>query len=1074
MRTETTSLSCLSRLRGCIALLIAVGVLCVCCTTASAVTPGPGWEVDNARTYPTNLPPGGTGYVELDLYNVGATASTGTVTMTDVLPPGLTATAGYGVDSDGEKEEEDEQPWQCVGDSVVSCTNNPEILPAVQPGAMQRIVIAVDVAPDALGSETNQVTVAGGGARTPASTSNAILVSSTPPGFGFDSFDGWLTNADGTPDTQAGSHPYELTLSFDINHFPSTTGAPNGGNVRNAEVAVPPGILGDPNATPQCTRQQLDEEACPASSQVGVDRAGLNGEGEPNAILTFPVYNMVPPPGVPAEFSFDLFGRHTFLDAGIRSGGDYGITEHVDDINTSDRVTSDSITLWGVPADPSHDAQREGITVIGGRRCRAESGGCASGAEEKPLLTLPSSCAGPQEFTVRANTWQNAALTSEIGFVSHDANGVPLGFGGCEHLTFDPSIVVAPDTSKADTPAGLTVELKDPQEGLLTPEGIAASDIEGTTVTLPEGVVINPGQAAGLEACQSSQDGVGSEGSPSCPAASKVGTVAIETPLLKDRLEGDMYVLQSNPPNLRLLLAASADGVNLKLVGDVGLDPLTGRVTVTFEQAPELPFTDLKLTFSGGAQAALATPTGCGTYSTTSELTPWGNPFVPDAFPRSEFAITSGPGGGACASPLPFSPSLIAGSTTDQAAGYTDFSLLLQRADGQQRISTLQFKAPKGLLGMISKVPLCGEPRAAEGTCPSASQIGHTVVEAGPGPYPLVVPQPGQPPAPIYLTGAYDGAPYGLSIVVPLVVGPFTLRTQVIRARIEVDPRTAQLTVTTGQLPTIVDGIPTDLRTIDAVIDRPGFMFNPTDCSPQSFSGVATSTQGASAPISSPFQVGSCRSLTFKPDFKVSTSGRTSRANGASLNAKIVYPNVAPGNNQASSQSNIASVKVDLPKQLPSRLTTLQKACPAATFQANPASCPAASVVGHASAITPVLPVKLTGPTYFVSHAGEEFPSLIVVLQGYGVRIDLVGTTFISKKNITSSTFKQIPDVPITSFELTLPEGRHSALAANGNLCKSKLAIPTAFTAQDGAVIHQSTPISVTGCPKAKKKTEKK
>jgi hypothetical protein len=162
-------------------------------------------------------------------------------------------------------------------------------------------------------------------------------------------------------------------------------------------------------------------------------------------------------------------------------------------------------------------------------------------------------------------------------------------------------------------------------------------------------------------------------------------------------------------------------------------------------------------------------------------------------------------------------------------------------------------------------------------------------------------------------------------------------------------------------------------------------------------------------------------------------------------------------------------VKVDLPKQLPSRLTTLQKACPDSVFNANPAACPATSRVGTAKAITPILPVPIEGPAYFVSHGGAKFPELIIVLQGYGVTIDLHGETFISKQGITSSTFAAVPDQPVTSFELTLPEGKYSALAANGNLCKSKLAMPTEFLAQNGAVIHESTKIGVTGCPKVHK-----
>jgi hypothetical protein len=545
--------------------------------------------------------------------------------------------------------------------------------------------------------------------------------------------------------------------------------------------------------------------------------------------------------------------------------------------------------------------------------------------------------------------------------------------------------------------------------------------------------------------------------------------------LLPDKLTGNVYILQQNPPNLQLLVAASGDGVNLKLIGNVHLNETTGQLTTTFEDTPDTPFTEFKLSFSGGAQAALATPDRCGTYGSSVDFTPWSTPFVEDSLSTSSFQITNGPGGSACQWPLPFSPTMTAGATTDQAGGYTDFTMLLQRGDGQQRISGLQFKTPEGLLGMIRNVTLCQEPQAAKGECSSASQIGHTIVTAGPGPYPFHVPQEGAPPAPIYLTGPYGGAPYGLSIVVPVVAGPFNLGTIVVRAKIEVDPHTSQLTISTGELPRILDGIPTDLRAIDAVIDRPDFMFNPTDCNPMSFSGLATSTEGATAPLSSHFQMGSCQALKFAPNFKVSTSGKTSRFGGASLDAKIVYPVGDLGFNQASSQSNIQSVKVDLPKQLPSRLTTLQKACPAATFEANPANCPAASVVGHAKAITPVLPVPLEGPAYFVSHAGEEFPSLIIVFQGDGVTIDLVGSTSINNKtNVTSSTFKQVPDVPIASFELVLPEGKYSALAANGNLCTSTLKMPTAFVAQNGAVLHQSTPVSVTGCPKHKAKAKKK
>jgi hypothetical protein len=874
---------------------------------------------------------------------------------------------------------------------------------------------------------------------------------STPTGFGFHSFEASVTG------TQAGSHP-DVTVAFELNDALNGGGnlEPVGGEVENLYVNAPPGLVGNPNAAPQCTRQELESQAeggCPADTQVGVASSSLGLSGPIASPFTgIHVYNMVPPPGAPAEFAFILDFVHVFLDAGVRSGGDYGITEHADHLPQYG-ILSNTITLWGIPGE--HNGS--GSTT--------------------PLLTLPTSCEEPLTFSAEADTWE------EPNQFAH-ASALTPAITGCGRLVhFTPSISAAPDTSAADTPTGLTVDVRSPQG--LNPEGLATSGIKDTTVTLPESVVINPGQAAGLVACQPDEEGLGGEtdeGPPECPAASKVGTVEIETPLLKDTLKGNVYVLQSNPPNLQLLLAASAEGVNVKLVGDVHLDETTGRLTTTFdgnppsfEGTPDLPFTELRLSFSGGAQAALATPTQCGIYTTTSDFTPWSSPFIPDVFPSSSFAIDSGPDGSACpSSPSPFAPSMIAGSTTDQAGGFTDFSLLLQRGDGQQRIEKLQFKAPQGLSGMISSVPLCPEPQASAGTCSAASQIGHAVVTSGPGPYPLVLPQPDDPELPIYLTGPYKGAPFGLSIVTPVIAGPFNLGTIVTRASIAVDPHTAQITITTDPLPQIVKGVPTDLRSIDSVIDRPGFMVNPTNCDPQSFSGTATSAQGSVAAISSPFQVGSCRSLEFAPKFQASIDAQSTKADGERLTTKLAYPNATPG-----TQANITKVKVDLPIQLPSRLTTLQKACLASVFEANPASCPPQSIVGQAKVITPLLPVPLTGPAYFVSHGGEAFPSLTIVLQGDGVTVDLIGTTFISKAGITSTTFEATPDTPFNTFELTLPQGKFSALGANlppsakYSFCGQKLKMPTLFVAQNGLEIRQSTPISVTGCAEALTRPQK-
>jgi hypothetical protein len=1136
--------------------LLVICAACVFSASAFAAAKGPGWMLTGRSypTYFSPTPPVGprvSGTIALDVFNVGATAAgcnsadvaqeareelrgrqcpagdqppENGITVTDRLPEGVRAAeAGELILAEvgGLEPRIGHALWVCSGNgpgaapgvlgaTVVTCTNKafkaseeePDLgvfsggggAPTLQFSGVHNpqpvLGIAVDVQPGAAEHETNQATIAGGGAPTPASTSDPVTVSSAVPPFGVVGWDGWFSNADGTLDTQAGSHPYEATFSFDLATIVNAAGSARvtGGEIRTAEVELPPGFVGDPTAVPQCPRQQFDAERCSLDSMVGVTTAYF-ANVDP---LSFQVFNLVPPPGVPAEFGFSLQGLNTYLDAGVRSGSDYGITEHVSDIAHKE-IRQAVTTLWGVPGDASHNRWRDG-TPGGCTQAELERSGtlCSTGLQgfTAPFLTLPTACGLAAPFVLRATSWTGAV--SESKFYSHDASGNATdpagssasGFSGCGELAFAPLFTTSPDTARADSPAGLTVDVKPALGGLGQAEGLGSSDIKGTTVVLPAGFVINPGQAAGLQACLPSEDGLerlpdGEEdnGPASCPNASKVGTVRARTPLIEGsaekELEGSVYVLQSNPPDLKLLAAFSADGVNVKLVLDAHLDVRTGQITTSVVNIPELPVSDFKLSFSGGAQAALDTPAQCGTYESTADFTPWSAPFVSDFAATASFTLSEGPGGGACpSSPMPFSPSLVAGATSARGGSYTGFSMLLGRGDGQQRIERLAFKAPPGLSGRIAGVPLCGEPQAAAGTCPVVSRIGHAVVAAGPGPYPLVVPQPGEPEAPIYLTGPYEGAPFGLSIVTPVVAGPFNLGTIVTRARIDIDPHTAQITVTTDALPQIVDGVPTDLRSVDAVIDRSGFMFNPTHCAPASFSGTATSTQGTTVGIGSPFDVVGCKGLGFAPRFSVSTSGRSSRANGASLTARLSYPAAAQG-----SQSNITRVKVDLPKQLPSRLTTLQKACTSAQFEANPAGCPAASKIGTATVNTPVLPVPLSGPAIFVSHGGEAFPSLTLVLQGDGVTVDIVGTTFISKAGITSSTFKTVPDVPFSAFTLTLPQGKYSALAANlpasakGSFCGQTLKMPTELLAQNGAKINQSNPVSIAGCAKKKKRT---
>jgi len=414
---------------------------------------------------------------------------------------------------------------------------------------------------------------------------------------------------------------------------------------------------------------------------------------------------------------------------------------------------------------------------------------------------------------------------------------------------------------------------------------------------------------------------------------------------------------------------------------------------------------------------------------------------------------------------MPFAP-VFHGTVTSATAGGTGvFTSTFAREDGEQDLAGVQVSLPPGLVGLLSEVSLCGEPQAQDGTCGEGSLIGSTTVAAGAGPLPFW--EQGR----VYLTGPYHGAPFGLSVVVPAKAGPFNLGNVVVRASITINPETTAVTVTSPSLPQIVDGVPLRVRTVNVLVNKPGFIVNPTDCEQFSVSSTVTGSQGAKVALSRPFAVEGCKDLGFGPVFSASTQGRASKADGASLDVKVNYPR--------GGEANIRSVRTTLPLQLPSRLTTLQRACVAVVFEADPAACPAESAVGVARAVSPILPVELRGPAYLVSHGNEKFPNLVIVLQGDGVRVNLVGDTDI-KHGVTTTTFKSVPDDPVSSFEVFLPEGKYSILGTylpvkdNYDLCGHKLVMPTEIVGQNGAVIRQSTAIAVTGCKPAKKTKPKK
>jgi hypothetical protein len=891
-------------------------------------------------------------------------------------------------------------------------------------------------------------------------------------GFGFPAEGGMvvsITNQNGTPDLQAGSHPYAYTSTLTVNtEDREGNTAPADGDVKDIEASLPPGFVGDPSATPQCSLEEFRanfeanllefKESCPETSQIGIIELSFG------AVKFYPeVYNLVPQRGYPAEFGFRVLGVPVVIVPRVRTGGDYGITAIFEDIPDAFTFTEGKLTLWGVPAEAGHNSERGPCWGSTGYFTGVKEGGeCPSSAISKPFLSLPTSCTGPLHFSARIDSYENPGVYSE-------AQTTTPALTGCEELAFAPDVIAQPEPAQAASPSGLSVEIQVPQT-YDNPVGLAEANLKDTTVTLPAGVAVNPSAGDGLAGCGEEQFGLHDASEVACPEASKVGSVEITTPLLEDPLRGGVYLAQqgdlpgngSNPFGSLLALYLTVrdpqSGVLVKLAGEVTPDPTTGQLVTTFLNNPQVPFSDLKLSFFAGPRAALVNPPLCGSYTTSTEMTPWSG--EASATPGWTFQINSGPGDTPCTAAQPFSPQLVSGTVSNQAGAFTPYSLTFFRSDGEQNLARIQVSTPPGLLGSLTGVTLCGEPQAQQGTCGLESLIGTVTVGVGAGSNPYYV------TGKAYLTGSYNGAPYGLSFVVPAIAGPLNLGTVVVRAAVNVNPSTAALTVTSEPLPQILQGVPLDIRAVNVTMDREHFIFNPTNCNPLAVNATLTSALGASVPVSTRFQATNCTSLAFTPKFTVTTSGKTSRAGGASLDARIQVPT-------GSVQANFARVKVELPKALPSRLTTLQKACTAQVFEANPAACPAASLVGYAKATTPLLPVTLTGPAYFVSHGGEAFPSLIVVLQGYGVRVDLVGATFISKKGITSSTFASVPDVPVDTFELYLPEGPYSALAANGSLCKQKLSMGTELVAQDGASIHQSTPIGITGCTKPKSNAKK-
>ncbi len=849
---------------------------------------------------------------------------------------------------------------------------------------------------------------------------------------------------------QAGGHPFALTSAVQFNT----------GNPKQIIIDLPPGLIANPQAVPRCSELV---EHCPSDTQVGVFNLRFAG-GTDQLEVIGEIVNMSPYPGVPAELGLEvpILGRILLTGRIVRRPQGYSLSivgsglpvlNLAGAIEGSDfpalHLTSIETTLWGIPAAAEHGPQR-GLSCFGGiglgMSC-PEAGGVSDTEEPMPFLTMPASCSGePPTTLVWADSWEEPSRYVQ-------AKSALPQMAYCERSPWSPEVTVRPETTRPEAPNGINVTINVRQFNQTI---TATPEMRDATVTLPQGMSINPGVAEGLQGCDATgpnginlPTGLNASGEPltqgeigpgeaipaegtgpdepllapgHCPNASIVGTAEAKTPLLAHPIEGRVYI--ANPGcggkgqsacteqdavngdlyKLYVQLGAGAnikqnEGVLLKLAATVQANPTTGQLTVRIAESPQLPISELSLHLFGGERGLLANPTTCGAASTTSDLEPWSAPYTPNASPTSYFDVQG------CTEPRPFNPGFLAGSINATAAAFSAFTVTVTRNPGEQNLAGLQLHAPPGLSAMLSSVPLCSIASASTGECSEASRVGGSLVSAGAGTQPLYM------PGNVYLTGPYGGAPFGLAIVTNATAGPLDLGRLVIRARINIDPHTAALTITSDPLPQIILGVPLHVQRISLNLDRPHFIINPTNCETQQITATIADTQAAIAGVSNRYALADCKSLSFKPKIVASTNARTSLTNGASLDIKLTFPKAQQG-----TQANLARIKVALPPQLPTRLTSLQGSCREPTFDRDPAACPTTSIVGIARAHTPILPAELEGPVYLVSYGPKLLPSPVVVLQGDGVALDLSGSTMIEKSGTSSVSFSGTPDMPLSNL----------------------------------------------------------
>ncbi|MFL5873393.1 MAG: hypothetical protein ACJ75T_07975 [Solirubrobacterales bacterium] len=857
--------------------------------------------------------------------------------------------------------------------------------------------------------------------------------------------------ATGTFDRQAGSHPdFTFQFSLPVNPDAVVEGQNSPGPdeaVHSVDVDLPPGMIGNSTGIATCDVTELaapgGHAKCPLASQVGealVHFAGGSGPGQQRV----GVYNIAHGPDVPALFGLNFLGNMAYINARVRPR-DYGISSGSVGISQGLALTGVDLTLWGVPADGSHDGDREGIHDIDGPPIHIPD------LPRIPFLSAPTSCSDvPAAFTVRGDSWENRGIFDEHTTTA-DAEGTPFVFEGCEKIPFAPTIDVQPSTHTAASPAGLGVDLRIPQSE--DPDGLATSHLRNVKMTLPQGMTVSPSSATGLGACSLSQIGLGTNDAPACPDSAKIGKVRVETPVLADPLQGNVLLAQQsdNPFGslLALYITMKGPGFYIKLPGKVTPDPDTGQLTVTFTDNPQVPFERLQLDLNTGPRAPLTTPSKCGTYAAETELTPWsGTAPVKLSTP---ITVTEGCATGG------FSPDLEAGTADPSGGSFSSFLLRITQADGESNLARIRSTLPEGLLAKLKGVTLCGDAQAASGNCPADSQVGTTTIGAGAGTQPVYVPEAGKAPTAVYLGGPYKGAPYSLVVKVPAQAGPFDLGTVTVRNALQIDPITTQVTAVSDPLPQILQGIPLTYRDIRVEVNRPAFTVNPTNCEPQKVTSTLTAVTGQTASPSSPFQASGCGELGFKPKLKISLKGGTKRSDNPALTAVLKAPK---------GEANLAKTTVILPGSEFIDNEHINNPCTRVQFNAN--ACPASSILGTATATSPLVDKPLTGPVYFRSNGGErELPDLVADLNG-PIHVTVVG--FIDTvKGRVRTRFADIPDAPVSKFTLKMKGASKGLLANSRNLCSFTPRAKVQMTGQNGKTANSSLKLG-TSCGKASKR----